>query len=266
VNAAVPLSTGEIIVFNDVRQTLHPESLRNLIACFGDPQVGAVSARLSIRQGVNNAEEDTGLYWRYELWIRQQMTLIHSTWGCTGAYYGMRRSLWMPIPPDILIDDAWLPLTAILKGYRVILESTAVMYDFPTARRTEFRRKVRTLAGLIQVMWLLPGLFSSRNPMRFHFISAKYGRMIVPWCLIGMAVLSFGMAEPWRRIVLGNQVVFYFAGFIDPYVPRGFPLKALTSPIRTFVILMAAALFAVRIFFVSPRSLWKETVVRNATP
>jgi cellulose synthase/poly-beta-1,6-N-acetylglucosamine synthase-like glycosyltransferase len=263
INAAVPVSSGEILIFNDVRQTLHPESLRNLIACFGDPAVGAVSAQLSIRPGETSAEQDTGLYWRYELWIRQQMTRIHSTWGCTGAYYGMRRSLWTPIPADVLIDDAWLPLTAVLKGYRVILEPTAVMYDFPTALNSEFRRKVRTLAGLFQLIWLLPGLFSSRNPMRLHYLSGKYSRLIVPWCLIGMALVSFGMPEPWRMLALAGQGVFYFAGAIDSFVPGGSTLKKLTSPIRTFITLMAAALFAIRIFFVPPRSLWKETKVRE---
>lgn len=264
INAGVPLSSGEILIFNDVRQTLHPESLRNLIACFGDQEVGSVSAQLSIRAGETSAEHDTGLYWRYELWIRQQMTRIHSTWGTTGAYYGLRRSLWMPIPPDTLIDDAWLPLTGILKGYRIILEETAVMYDFPTALNSEFRRKVRTLAGLYQLTWLLPGLFSSRNPMRFHFLSGKYSRLLIPWCLIGMAIASFGMPEPFRAIALTGQVLFYMAAAIDPAVPGGSTLKRLTSPIRTFVTLITAALFAIRIFFVPPRSLWKETTVREA--
>ena len=266
INAGVPLSSGEILIFNDVRQTLHPESLRNLIACFGDSEVGAVSAQLSIRAGETSAEHDTGLYWRYELWIRQQMTRIHSSWGCTGAYYGLRRSLWTPIPDDTLIDDAWLPLTAVLKGYRVIIEETAVMYDFPTALNSEFRRKVRTLAGLYQLIWLLPGLFSSRNPMRIHYFSGKYARLLVPWCLIGMAIASFGMPEPFRAIALTGQVLFYLAAVMDPAVPARSALKRLTSPIRTFVTLMAAALVAIRIFFVPPRSLWKETTVREAAP
>ncbi len=263
VNAGVPLASGEILIFNDVRQTLHPDSLRNLIACFSDPRVGAASARLSIRPGDTSAERDTGLYWRYERWIREQMTRIHSTWGCTGAYYGLRRSLFTPIPPDMLIDDAWLPLTVMLKGYRVILEPTAVMYDFPTALHSEFRRKVRTQAGLFQMIWMLPGLFSSRNPMRFHFLSGKYGRVVVPWCLLGMAAVTVGMPEPWRRVAATGQICFYLAAMLDAALPDGFPLKKVTSPIRTFVTLMAAALVAVKIFFVSPRTLWKETTVRH---
>lgn len=264
INAAAPLATGEILIFNDVRQLLDPESLRILVACFGDPQVGAASARLSIREGETSAERDTGLYWRYERWIREQMTRIHSTWGCTGAYYGLRRALWTPIPPDALIDDAWLPLTALLKGYRVILEPKAVMYDFPTALHSEFRRKVRTQAGLFQMFWMLPGLFGSRNPMRFHFLCGKYGRLIVPWCLLGMAAATIGMPEPWKTWAFFGQIAFYFCAALDSVVPASLPLKKITSPIRTFVTLMTAALIAVKIFFVPARSLWKETTVRHA--
>jgi hypothetical protein len=76
-----------------------------------------------------------------------------------------------------------------------------------------------------------------------------------------MAAASIGMPEPWRGIALIGQTVFYFAAIVDPFVPRGAVLKRLTSPIRTFVVLMTAALFAIRIFFVPPRSLWKETTV-----
>ena len=263
INVGVPLATGEILILNDVRQTLHPDSLRNLIACFGDPAIGAVSARLSIREGETSGEHDTGLYWRYERWMREQMARIHSSWGCTGAYYALRRTLFTPIPPDVLIDDAWLPLTVLLRGYRVILEPTAVMYDFPTALRSEFLRKVRTQAGLFQLLWMLPGLFSSRNPMRIHFLSGKYGRLLVPWCLLGMAAATIGMAEPWRMILLAAQFAFYFAAVIDSFLPDGSFLRKLTSPIRTFVTLMSAALLAGRIFFVQPRSLWKETTVRQ---
>ncbi len=53
---------------------------------------------------------------------------------------------------------------------------------------------------------------------------------------------------------------------LDPLVPDRFPLKEVTSPIRTFVVLMAASLAAVRVYFVTPTSLWKEATYRSATP
>src|SRR5271165_7169825 len=50
-NAGVPLVSGEILVLNDVRQTLDPDCLRNVIACFGDPKVGGASPQTVIVQG-----------------------------------------------------------------------------------------------------------------------------------------------------------------------------------------------------------------------
>src|SRR5271157_1463476 len=41
-NAGVAQVSGEILALCDARQTLDPDCLRNLIACFGDPKVGSV--------------------------------------------------------------------------------------------------------------------------------------------------------------------------------------------------------------------------------
>ena len=90
-NAAVPLVAGEILVLNDVRQTLDPDCLRNIIACFGDPKVGAVSPRTVIVEGDIHEEATTSAYWRYEDWIRQRLTRIDSTFGYSGAWQRRRR-------------------------------------------------------------------------------------------------------------------------------------------------------------------------------
>jgi cellulose synthase/poly-beta-1,6-N-acetylglucosamine synthase-like glycosyltransferase len=263
-NAGVPLALNEILVFTDVRQTLDRDCLRNAIASFADPTVGAVSAELHIRSGESDDERDTGLYWRYEVWIRKGMSRIGSTFGCNGPFYAMRRSLWMPIPVDILCDDAWLPLTAMFKGFRLILEPTAKAYDFPTALDSEFRRKVRTQAGLYQIVRVMPELLTSRNPMRFHFLSGKFGRVLIPWCLIAFAAATFGLPGSLRTIAALTQIAFYSIALLDRLLPAGFPLKRVTSPVRTLVVLGAAALFGIKVYFVPPRTLWKETTVRNA--
>jgi poly-beta-1,6-N-acetyl-D-glucosamine synthase len=261
-NIAVPQTSGEIIVLTDVRQTLDRDCLRNLIANFGDPKVGAVSASLRVVSEQTHEEFYTDLYWRYELWMRTQMTRIDSSFGCTGAFYGLRRHLWNPFPPNLLLDDAYLPLTAFFKGYRVVYEPTAKIYDFPTSLDSEFERKVRRQAGLYQLLKLMPELFSSRNRMRLHFLSGKYGRVVVPYCLILMALVTFGLPPYWRALAALGQLAFYGLAALDAIMPANFPLKRLTSPFRTFVVLMACALFGVKVFFVPPKSLWKETTVR----
>ena len=261
-NIAVPQTTGEILVLTDVRQTLDPDCLRNLMANFGDPKVGAASAELRVVSEQTHEEFYTDLYWRYELWMRKQMTRIDSGFGCTGAFYGLRRNLWTPFPPNLLLDDAYLPLTAFFKGYRIVYEPTAKIFDFPTSLDSEFERKVRRQAGLYQLLKIMPELFSSRNRMRLHFLSGKYGRVVVPYCLILMALVTFGLPPYWRALATAGQILFYGLAALDAIMPANFPLKRLTLPFRTFVVLMTCALFGVKVFFVPPKSLWKETTVR----
>jgi cellulose synthase/poly-beta-1,6-N-acetylglucosamine synthase-like glycosyltransferase len=264
-NAAVPRVSGEVLVLCDVRQTLEPDCLRNVVACFGDPKVGSVSPKTIIVAGDSHEEATTSAYWRYEDWIRQRHTRIDSTFGYSGAFAAMRRSLWVPLPPGTLLDDVYVPLKAFFQGYRILYESMATMYDYPTVLHSEFRRKVRLQAGLYQMLKMMPELLSSRNRMRLHFLSAKYGRTVVPYCLIAIALATFGLPPFWRTVAAWGQVVFYGLAALDPLVPDRLPLKKLTSPVRTFVVLMAASLAAVRVYFVSPTSLWKEASYRSAT-
>lgn len=262
VNTGIAHATGEILILTDVRQTLDPLGIRNIVSCFGDPIVGAVSGELSIRQGLSAEEADTGLYWRYEVFIRKQMSRLDSTFGTNGPFYAMRRSLAVTIPEDTLLDDVYLPLAAFFQGYRLILEESAKAFDYPTNLTSEFQRKVRTQAGLYQILRQYPQLLSSGNRMRIHFLSAKFGRLVMPFLLILVVASSAGLPSPLRDMALLGQAVFYSIAFLDQWVPQGSPVKRMTSPVRTFVVLMAAAFMGLKIFFVPPRALWKETKVR----
>jgi len=260
-NAIIPRLNGEILVLTDVRQALAPDSLRLLIACFADPTVGAVSAELRILPGEQREESDMGLYWRYEIWMRKHMSRIGSTFGTNGPYYAMRRELAGPIPPDTLLDDVVLLLPTLFRGYRIILEPAAHAFDFPTNLKSEFRRKLRTLGGLWQVFLRHPALLSSANPMRFHFVSHKIGRLLLPYALLGLTFSAFGLPAPWRSAVLVVLALFYALGLVDLIVPQKLILKRITSPIRSFLVMCAAAFCAASVFFVPPQRLWKITTV-----
>jgi biofilm PGA synthesis N-glycosyltransferase PgaC len=262
VNCGISHATGEILVLNDVRQTVDPESVRNVVACFADPRVGAVSGKLHIRTGQISEEADTGLYWKYEVFIRKQMSRIDSTFGTSGHFYALRRTLAVPIPPDTLLDDVYLPLSAFFRGYRLVLEESAKTFDYPTNLNSEFKRKVRTQAGLYQILREYPQLLSSSNRMRIHFLSAKFARLLLPFLLILILFSSFGLPEPFAEIAIAAQVIFYGIAFFDRWIPEDRLIKSVSSPIRTFVVLMAASLMACKIFFIPAKDLWKETKVR----
>jgi cellulose synthase/poly-beta-1,6-N-acetylglucosamine synthase-like glycosyltransferase len=262
-NAALGRATGEILFFTDVRQQLHPDSLANLVACFADPEVGVASGELVIREGAGLEEASVGLYWKYEKWIRKQLSRLDSVLGATGCIYAMRRQLARPLPQGTLNDDMYLPLAAFFRGYRVVLDDAALAFDCPTMLASEFRRKVRTLAGVYQIVGSYPALLGPRNRMWIHFFSHKLARLLMPWAIIAAAVASFGLPAPWNVRAIGAEASACVLALLDVWVPAGFPLKRLTSPIRTFAVLMAASLCALAILFVPPRVLWKETRVRG---
>jgi cellulose synthase/poly-beta-1,6-N-acetylglucosamine synthase-like glycosyltransferase len=260
-NAGIARATNELLILTDVRQRLDPDSVRNLVGCFGDPTVGAASGRLTIGAGIKKEECDTGLYWKYEVFIRKQLSRLDSTFGASGHFYAVRRELAVNIPPDTLLDDVYLPMAAFFKGFRIVLDETAVTFDYPTSLKSEFRRKVRTQAGLYQIVRFYPELLSSTNRMRAHFLCAKFGRLVMPFFLILIFLSSFGLPRPFNQLAIVLQLAFYATAAVDPWIPETFPVKGKTSMIRTFVVLMAAALMGLSIFFVTPRALWKETKV-----
>ena len=264
-NLAMAKATGEIFFFTDVRQELDPRSLANLVECFSDPTVGAASGELIIREGKGLEEASVGLYWKYEKWIRKQQSRLDSMLGATGCIYAMRRELATPMPAGTLNDDMYLPLAAFFKGYRVILDDSALAYDYPTQLGSEFLRKVRTLAGVYQIVGRYPALVGPHNRMWLHFFSHKLARLVMPWAMLTAAFSCPGLPSPWNWWAGGAQAGAYLLALADQWIPGGFPLKRLTAPLRTFTVLMAASWCAAIMVFLPAGMLWKETRVAPHT-
>ncbi|HVP49949.1 MAG TPA: glycosyltransferase family 2 protein [Candidatus Bathyarchaeia archaeon] len=260
-NAALPYATGEILLFADVRQTFDAQALRHLASNFADPSIGCVTGELRFVHTDRVGEAaDIDVYWRYEIWARQRHSLIDSIFNTTGCIYALRRSLAEPVPPDTLADDAIIPLRAFFRGYRVVIDSEALAYDYGLVKGGEFRRKMRTLGGGWQAFVRIPQLFTSANRMRMHFLPHKFGRVALPWLLlIGIGAT---LALPDGAIRSGLLLIafaFLALAGIDVLLPKSFPLRRITSPARSFVVLNAASLLSVLVFFVPAKRLWKPT-------
>lgn len=255
-NTLMEQARGEILFFTDIRQTLHPDSLRNLVACFADRSVGVVSGELVILDSEGREDADVGLYWKYEKWMRKRLSRIDSIPGATGCIYAIRRELAAPLPADCLLDDVHLPMVAFFRGHRLILEESAQAFDVSNSLQAEFRRKVRTQAGMYQVLRAFPQLLGPGNRMWIHFMSHKFARLLLPFALLLMAVSSFWLPLPWARLALAAQAVFYGLALLDRWMPARYRLRRLSSPIRTFVTLMAATFCASSILILPTRFFW----------
>ena len=261
-NVALAEVTSSVLLFTDVRQRLDPACVRLLAQTLHDPQVGVVSGDLLILAGESAEEANVGLYRRYESWIRKNLSSTDSLLGATGSIYAIRRPLAHSLPENCILDDVWLPMQAVLAGYRSVWNERAVAWDFPTGLQEEFVRKLRTQAGVFQLLWQLPGLLSPRNRLCWPFCVLKFGRLLMPEILLLCFLVTFWLPAPLRWFTLAAQFLFYALATFDVIVPEGSFLKRVTTPIRAFVVLLTAALFAVSIFFTTPDKLWKRTHVR----
>jgi cellulose synthase/poly-beta-1,6-N-acetylglucosamine synthase-like glycosyltransferase len=218
INALVPQTRGEIVVFADVRQMFDPQAVRALVANFADPTTGAVSGCLVLEdRHAAGAGHGTAFYWRYERLIRATESKAGSCIGATGAIYAIRRALFEPVPEDTILDDMLVPLRMVRRGFRIVFEPEARAYD-ATAQtaQQEFTRKTRTIAGTFQLFaresWLLN---PARNPLWFETVSHKGLRLTLPVfhgaLLAATAVLA--LAEAWwlYEAAFAGQAMFYAA-------------------------------------------------------
>lgn len=243
-NHGVAEARGEIILFTDARQTFDKSAVRELVVGFCDPRVGAVSGELVLVEGQGGAPlHDAGLYWRYEKGIRKAESRIDSVIGATGAIYGIRKALFVPLPTGTILDDVMIPMRIVLQGYRVVFEEKAVAYDaLSTNIEQEFRRKVRTLAGNYQLFRLMPELWSPfQNRLLFQYLSHKVTRLLAPFGLLALLASSVLLASGPYAVARWLQIVFYCLAWVGWHMRRFAWRIPLTSVPLTFVMLNYAA-------------------------
>jgi biofilm PGA synthesis N-glycosyltransferase PgaC len=212
-NDSVPRCAGEIVVLADARQRYAADAVSRLAENFADPSIGAASGELLLHNEAGATVGDgVGAYWRYEKLIRRAESAVHSTVGATGAIYAIRRRLFEPIPADTLVDDVLIPVRIARRGFRVVFDARARAWDRVAATaREEYRRKVRTIAGVVQLFarehWLwLPG-----HPLWLPAMSHKLLRLAAPFLMIAALVSSALLApdKPLYLVALMGQLAFY---------------------------------------------------------
>jgi biofilm PGA synthesis N-glycosyltransferase PgaC len=257
-NDAIKLASGEIVFFTDARQMLELGALRLMIESFADCEVGCVSGELMLGDP-RNGETGKGLslYWRIEKRIRELESLSGSVVGATGAIYCARLALLEPLPEGTLNDDLLLPMEVVRKKARVVFEARARAWDSPNLGDSrEFSRKVRTLTGNYQLLRLAPWLLTSRNPIRFEFISHKLLRLTVPLALVAVLLSPLFMRHHFYHAVLAAQMAFYGLSVAAILGFKVGPIARLADAARTFVLLNSAAVIAFINFITGKRIIW----------
>jgi len=206
-NAGVRAATGDVIVFADTSQRFHPDAVRVLVEALRERDMGAASGNLELPRA-NRATSLAALYWRAERWLRKCEATVGSAVGVTGAIYAIRKSLWQPLPVGLLLDDLYAPMQIVLRGYRVGFVDRALAWELRQPQPVEeYRRKTRTLTGVIQLCAWLPALLNPlRNPIWAQFLFHKLLRFLTPYAALGIGVWCLVTTWPKLTAPLGPSL------------------------------------------------------------
>lgn len=248
---------ADVVVFADARQLFAPDAVTELVAPLADQEVGAVSGRLLVKRADRAAVEGVRLYWGFETWLRLCESRSGSVVGATGAIYAVRRELLTTLPPSLILDDVYQPMSVAMAQRRVVLAEKALAFDEPAAdQRAEYRRKRRTMVGNIQLLSVLPALLSpKRNPLFLRFVSHKLLRLLTPLCCLGVLAVGSVLGGPLYGTGSIVLITAYLAGVLGLFVP----LRILSLP-AAFVLMQVVILDAVRCWNHDASQVWLPPV------
>jgi cellulose synthase/poly-beta-1,6-N-acetylglucosamine synthase-like glycosyltransferase len=213
-NLIAPLAAGEVLVFSDANSFYSPDTVARLVQPLADPAVGYVTGSMFYRAPDGSASgEGCSAYMRYENRLRAWETRLGSIVGVDGGVDAMRRDLWEPMRSDQLPDFV-APLTVREKGYRVVYEPSARLYeDALAATEDEFRMRVRVS---LRAWWAMKDKAALLDPHRYGVFawqlwSHKLLRYLAPFFQFGLFGTNVLLAHrgPGWMILLVLQSLFY---------------------------------------------------------
>jgi glycosyltransferase involved in cell wall biosynthesis len=207
-DAAVEESGGEIVAFSDANALWEPDALRTLVRNFADPDVAYVCGRLVLVQEDGSNRE--GLYWRYEMWLRESESRLAGITGGNGAIYAVRRRDYVEGDPRFG-HDLGFPYLMAQSGRRAVYDPEALALEkAPPESEDEYGRKARMLAQCW--LHLLSGrMLRPAEPLYvFQLVShrvLRYSSGLIHLALLG-STLALTHEGRVYRTALAGQLAF----------------------------------------------------------
>ncbi len=188
VNELINRSTAQLVILTDANVLFERDTIQKLVRNFSDPTIGLVGANcLNIgmrKQGISHQEKS---YIERENLIKfREGQLWGTMMGAFGGCYALRKELYTTVPKNFLVDDFFISMKVLEKGFKCVNEMDAICYeDVSDDIRQEYRRKARISAGNFQNLKTFSGmLLRPFSPAGFCFISHKVLRWITPFLIL----------------------------------------------------------------------------------
>ncbi len=253
-NDLVEQSKGEILVLTDAASFLPPDGVKMVVRNFADDRVGGVAGKMRfVDTDTNLTTQSQGLYWRYEVAIREMESKLGSLIGVDGPLYAIRRECYVPLGHNI-ISDLMTPLLVLEQGKKVVLEPDALVDEDPTTKsKQEFttRRRI-TLRGLTGISTYADLLNPIKHPMlSFQIFFHKILRWFVGPLVIlnGLVCLALTGGHGFFKFFLILYVMFFIAAALGWVAERiGKKVSFLTVPYYFTLVNFAATMGIIDFF------------------
>ncbi len=217
-NRVIPSLTSDVLVFSDGNTFTEPDSVRKLARWFVEPSVGVVCGKLVLVDRATGHNVD-GIYWRIETALKAREALLGALSGVNGAIYALRRSAFVPLPPNTIVDDLVLPFRARLAtGCRLLFDAEAIAFEETAPGvHDEFNRRARIGAGGFQaIAFLWPLLDPRQGWIAMTFFTHKVLRWVCPFFLLAMLVATIPLAEhPFFLVCLLVQLGYHVVAIVS---------------------------------------------------
>jgi glycosyltransferase involved in cell wall biosynthesis len=226
-DAAVEVASGNMVAFSDANSRWEPGAPRALMAAFEDPGVGYACGQVRFVQAAagDGADNQEGVYWRYELAVRALESRLSSVTAGNGAIYATRRGSYIVVDP-VMGHDLSLPFNIVKRGERAVYVASARASEkMVPSLGGEFARKRRMMSHTWPIL-LRGGMLSPRG------YPPGYALMIVSHRLLryctpalhavalaaNLALLALG-AGPLYAVTLALQLALLLAAALAGVVP-----------------------------------------------
>jgi len=251
-NAAAADARGGVLAFSDANARWQPDALRRLVAPLADPEVGYVCGQVSFTVHEGTANEE-GLYWRYEMAVRQMESDLAGITAGNGAINAVRREAYIALEPT-RGQDISLPFELQKRGWRAVYEPSARASEpmAPTIEG-EFRRKRRMMAGAWNTI-LRTSLLSPRG------YRPLYALQIYSHRLLRYATPILHLVALAANVALLGEGALYVATLSAQLALLGAALLGAVFPLRPFRI----ARYYAAVTLASAAGLWD--LLRGGVP
>jgi len=203
INDLVNSASHEIVILTDANVFFRQDAISGLVRHFKNREIGLVGANiLNVGQMNDGISHQETMYIARENRVKyDEGVLFGAMMGPFGGCFAMRKNLFTEVPAHFLVDDFYICMHVLKKGYRSINELQAVCYeDVSNDIEQEYRRKARISAGNFQNLFTFRRiLLQPFTSVGFCFISHKVLRWLTPFFLI-IALISLAILSSYHEI------------------------------------------------------------------